>query len=123
MFRDQVYGTGGYGSLSLTEASPPQSFVEPLSLDEVKKFLKLPVRSPVDALEDAELSSLISAARGQGADTLEQNFQQPPAVAKPWVYWYWIDGNISKPGITADLEAMADEVVAEIERHRFPDAV
>ena len=48
----------------------------------------------------------VSAARGQATDTLEQNFQQPPAVAKPWVYWYWMDGNISKPGITADLEAM-----------------
>ncbi|WP_145854473.1 glycosyl hydrolase [Pedobacter suwonensis] len=26
--------------------------------------------------------------------------------AKPWVFWYWIKGAVSKPGITADLEAM-----------------
>ncbi|WP_316810033.1 glycosyl hydrolase [Pedobacter heparinus] len=26
--------------------------------------------------------------------------------AKPWVLWHWIKGGVSKPGITADLEAM-----------------
>jgi len=26
--------------------------------------------------------------------------------AKPWVFWYWVKGAVSKPGITADLEAM-----------------
>lgn len=28
--------------------------------------------------------------------------------ARPWVYGFWIDGNVSKEGITADLEAMKD---------------
>lgn len=26
--------------------------------------------------------------------------------AKPWVFWYWVKGAVSKEGITADLEAM-----------------
>lgn len=26
--------------------------------------------------------------------------------AKPWVFWYWVHGGVSKEGITADLEAM-----------------
>lgn len=26
--------------------------------------------------------------------------------AKPWVFWYWVKGAVSKPGITADLTAM-----------------
>ncbi|WP_237488135.1 glycosyl hydrolase [Hufsiella ginkgonis] len=26
--------------------------------------------------------------------------------SKPWTFWYWIQSGISKPGITADLEAM-----------------
>ncbi|MCX2484411.1 glycosyl hydrolase [Pedobacter sp. MR2016-24] len=26
--------------------------------------------------------------------------------AKPWVLWYWVKAGVSKPGITADLEAM-----------------
>src|SRR5689334_18947746 len=37
---------------------------------------------------------------------LENNFRNPPASAHPWVFWYWMNGAISKQGITADLEAM-----------------
>ncbi len=37
---------------------------------------------------------------------LEERFLNPPAAAKPWVYWFWMDGNVTKEGITADLEAM-----------------
>ncbi len=37
---------------------------------------------------------------------LEQDFRTPPASARPWVYWFWLNGNITKTGITADLEAM-----------------
>src|SRR5882724_7721828 len=28
--------------------------------------------------------------------------------ARPWVYSFWLDGNVTKEGITADLEAMKD---------------
>ncbi len=28
--------------------------------------------------------------------------------SRPWVYWFWKNGNISRDGITADLEAMKD---------------
>ena len=37
---------------------------------------------------------------------LERDFANPPAAARPWVYWFWLNGNISSNGITADLEAM-----------------
>ncbi|MEN9349315.1 MAG: hypothetical protein RL372_293, partial [Bacteroidota bacterium] len=37
---------------------------------------------------------------------IENNFLQPPQSAKPWVFWYWLHGSVSKKGITADLEAM-----------------
>jgi (4-O-methyl)-D-glucuronate---lignin esterase len=40
------------------------------------------------------------------ADALEQGFDHPPASARPWVYWFWLNGNISRHGITADLQAM-----------------
>ncbi|NII26033.1 DNA-binding protein [Pseudoflavitalea sp. X16] len=36
----------------------------------------------------------------------EELFRHPPAGAKPWVFWYWMQAGISKAGITADLEAM-----------------
>jgi len=37
---------------------------------------------------------------------LEKGFAAPPESAKPWVYWFWLNGNITREGITADLEAM-----------------
>lgn len=46
------------------------------------------------------------------ADTIgrltDNLFQQPPASAKPWVFWYWMQAGVSKAGITADLEAMQE---------------
>ncbi len=33
-------------------------------------------------------------------------FRAPPAEARPHVFWYWMQGNISREGLTADLEAM-----------------
>jgi hypothetical protein len=44
---------------------------------------------------------------GMAADDLEKGFAAPPDSAKPWTYWFWINGNITREGITADLEAMA----------------
>ena len=40
------------------------------------------------------------------ADELERGFTHPPDSARPWVYWFWLNGNITSNGITADLEAM-----------------
>ena len=39
-------------------------------------------------------------------DSLEQDFQNPPEAAKPRAWWHWMSGNVSKEGITADLEWM-----------------
>ncbi len=43
---------------------------------------------------------------GLQGGSLESEFLQPPVEAQPWVYWFWLNGNISSNGITADLEAM-----------------
>jgi hypothetical protein len=37
---------------------------------------------------------------------VKSGFLNPPPAAQPWVYWFVSDGNITKEGITADLEAM-----------------
>ncbi|VGO13267.1 hypothetical protein PDESU_01823 [Pontiella desulfatans] len=37
---------------------------------------------------------------------LAKLFQNPPDGVKPYVFWYWINGNISREGLAADLEAM-----------------
>lgn len=39
---------------------------------------------------------------------IESIFKNPPQSAKPWVFWYWLHGAVSKEGITADLEAMKE---------------
>lgn len=36
----------------------------------------------------------------------KDNFLNPPDSVRPGVYWYFMDGNISKEAITADLESM-----------------
>ena len=41
-----------------------------------------------------------------GSENLESGFAAPPPDARPWVYWFWLNGNITSNGITADLEAM-----------------
>ena len=39
-------------------------------------------------------------------EDLERGFQTPPDAAKPRVWWHWMNGNVTKEGITADLEWM-----------------
>jgi hypothetical protein len=42
----------------------------------------------------------------QNTHDLAEAFLHPPDSAPPWVYWFWINGNVTREGITADLEAM-----------------
>lgn len=39
-------------------------------------------------------------------DLLLKGFQNPPDSAKPHTWWHWMNGNVTREGITADLEAM-----------------
>src|SRR5437899_2158607 len=39
-------------------------------------------------------------------DALERGFKDPPDSARPRVWWHWLNGNVTKEGITADLEWM-----------------
>jgi hypothetical protein len=41
-------------------------------------------------------------------DALAAGFVNPPEWARPHTWWHWMDGNVTKEGITADLEAMAE---------------
>ncbi len=49
----------------------------------------------------------------EATTSLEQGFQDPPVQTRPAVYWYWISDNISREGITGDLEAMARVGIGE----------
>ncbi len=43
----------------------------------------------------------------ESVDRLRAEFVTPPRAARPWTYWFVMDGNFTREGITADLEAMA----------------
>lgn len=45
--------------------------------------------------------------KNKPADELQSGFFNPPAQARPHTWWHWMNGNITREGITADLEAMA----------------
>mgnify|MGYP006076491839 FL=1 len=51
---------------------------------------------------------MMIAASAAVAETsrLAEEFKNPPVSVKPHVLWYWINGNISREGLTADLVAM-----------------
>ncbi len=52
------------------------------------------------------LASCSPVSRTDSPANLEERFVRPPESAKPWVYWFWLNSNITRAGITADLEAM-----------------
>lgn len=37
---------------------------------------------------------------------LQQQFATPPDEARPWTFWHWVRGGVSKEGIKADIVAM-----------------
>ncbi len=64
-------------------------------------------RAMIATLAVAGLAGLGGWAAGQDSgDELERGFQQPPESAKPRAWWHWLNGNVTKEGITADLEWM-----------------
>jgi len=52
------------------------------------------------------LAASVGADTLPPGDTLARDFAQPPNSTKPRCYWYWMDGQITKEGVTHDLEAM-----------------
>jgi hypothetical protein len=49
---------------------------------------------------------LVGVSAAQTTSDLASAFRTPPDTAKPWVYWWWLNGNVTKAGITKDLEEM-----------------
>jgi len=54
------------------------------------------------------LYSCSTGPSGTGMDykRLADSFMHPPNSARPGVYWYFMDGNLSRKEMTADLESM-----------------
>lgn len=47
-----------------------------------------------------------SAAGQEPSDGLERGFVHPPQASRPRVWWHWMNGNVTKEGIEADLRWM-----------------
>ncbi|MDR2849862.1 MAG: hypothetical protein LBW77_04875 [Verrucomicrobiota bacterium] len=61
-----------------------------------------PVR--LNAVATADTGTATVAAH---VAALADSFAKPAPEFRPWVYWFWNNGNLNKEGVTADLEAMA----------------
>jgi hypothetical protein len=69
------------------------------------KLFKRSRQAALVVLLTAFVGAWIVSAQNSG-DALERGFQNPPDSAKPRVWWHWMNGNITKEGIKADLEWM-----------------
>ena len=64
------------------------------------------IRTRALALTLATVTSFSALFAAETTADLARGFARPPESARPWVYWFWLNGNITREGITADLEAM-----------------
>jgi len=67
----------------------------------------LPLLLPPPLLADRRATS--------HADTLEAGFANPPNTSRAGVWWRWIDGNITREGITRDLTEMARKGIRSVD--------
>ncbi len=49
--------------------------------------------------------------QARGADDLAAGFAAPSDAEKPWVYWWWLNGNVTEEMIRSDLAAMKEKGV------------
>ncbi|GAB1454176.1 hypothetical protein MASR2M47_42320 [Draconibacterium sp.] len=47
-------------------------------------------------------------------DKLKEDFKNPPDSSKPGVYWYFMDGNLSREEMTKDLESMKEVGISNL---------
>jgi uncharacterized phiE125 gp8 family phage protein len=94
-----------YGSINLTETSPAQIFAEPLSVKEIRDYLRLPDLTSDD--EDDSLLMMIVAAREQA-----EILQNRDLVQKQWDlhhdYWPSYRIEMRTPLISTDLVQYTD---------------
>ena len=58
--------------------------------------------------------SILLSCNVASDDQLKQAFLNPPDSAKPGVYWYFMDGNLSREEMTKDLESMKEVGISNL---------
>lgn len=57
---------------------------------------------------------LVACNTEQNSDALRESFLNPPVEAQPGVYWYFMDGNLSRKEMTKDLESMKEVGISNL---------
>lgn len=52
--------------------------------------------------------ALLAVLAPTSSDPLLESFRNPPSAARPHTWWHWMNGSVTKEGITADLQAMKE---------------
>src|SRR5512133_1441197 len=60
------------------------------------------------------LAAVPALGWGAGHSHLEEGFRNPPDSAKPWTYWWWLNGYVSREGILRDLDEMNRQGIAGV---------
>lgn len=68
--------------------------------------MKTGIALSIDSPLLREGSKLLAEAKQSNPAFTLPPLPEMPAEARPWVYWFWFNGDVTKEGITADLEAM-----------------
>lgn len=71
------------GELRLTDTSPEQTLIEPISTLEMKEFLRVPVLSPTDEQQDTEIDGLTAGAR-----EMAEAYQNRDLAGRQWDLWF-----------------------------------
>jgi hypothetical protein len=78
--------------------------------DPPRTWLRLVVKQPLSVLVAAALLAAAMAMPGAlawaEAPPLEKGFADPPDSARPWVYWWWLNGYVTREGVVRDLDEM-----------------
>jgi hypothetical protein len=85
-------------------------------MDHPNKTSIIPAITRREFLEGTGKAALaLTAVRAEGAegaqqesapDALAEAFRNPPEWARSWVYWWWLNGDVSREGIIRDLDEM-----------------
>ena len=62
------------------------------------------------------LSGLLQCPGTASGQPYSEEFRNPPAEARVRVWWHWMDGNVTKEGIKADLDWMKATGIAGVQQ-------
>ena len=60
------------------------------------------------------LTAVFTGCTHRSSDKLKEAFKNPPDNARPGVYWYFMDGNLNREGMTRDFESMKEVGIGNV---------